>query len=84
MITLIDQIITNSKYVNFPIEITSKKTNITYLITKIDEKNIFYKQKYGTFYSSVRDSLLINWNQIFLMQLNALLKELQQGSIWED
>ena len=37
MITLINQIITNSKYVAFPIEITSKKTNITYLLNLQEE-----------------------------------------------
>lgn len=85
MITLINEIITNSKYVNLPIEITSKVTKITYLIVKIDEYSIFYKERFGNTYSSVHDSPLINWNQSFLMQLNGLLKELiQQGNIWED
>jgi hypothetical protein len=85
MITLINKIIVNSKYVNFPIKITSETTKITYLIVKIDNNSIFYKEKFRDTYSCVRDSLLNYWNKPFLIQLNKLLKELiQQGNIWED
>lgn len=84
MTTLIDEIITNAKYASFPIKITSKKTHITYLITKIDAISIFYKEKFGNSYSSEHISSIKNWNINFLMQLNEELKELQQGSVWED
>ena len=83
MTTLINEIITISKYVDFPIEITSKRTNITYLIAKIDENAIYYKEKHGSSYTNVHDAPLINWNKFFLSQLKKEL-ELKQRNIWDD
>ena len=84
MITIIDELIKNSKNVTFPIKITSEVTRIKYIITKINDYSIFYRQLCGSTYSSERESAITNWNLSFLIQLNALLKELQQGNIWED